>query len=270
VVVSKYGYDVYGARMASTEGMATSWGFTGRRMDGAGEMYYRARYLDGTIGLFVGRDAVGLVEGLHGGNTAERFNHPYAYASVWGQIGISGPTNAIDPLGMFSYPVHNDLTYFVVYNEIVQNGFEEAEGFLLAYYSALVNFFVDISPESQLYENYRHAMSDGIRLFGTVEDKASAEAKGNALKDQTLRDAISTWCRTGDPGRSVGWLLGQGLHAVQDHIAHPNFPTWDDHILLHMGDTDDTPTLLMLQEATRDSLAYMREFTQRALHMRGR
>jgi RHS repeat-associated protein len=45
-VVSKYGYDVYGERTAAAEGMATDWGFTGRKHDGAERLYYRARYLD--------------------------------------------------------------------------------------------------------------------------------------------------------------------------------------------------------------------------------
>jgi RHS repeat-associated protein len=55
-VVSKYGYDVYGARTATTEGMATGWGFTGRRHDGAGEMYYRERYREMESGLWIVTD----------------------------------------------------------------------------------------------------------------------------------------------------------------------------------------------------------------------
>jgi RHS repeat-associated protein len=61
--VSKYGYDAYGARTATSEGMATSWGFTGRRHDGAAEMYFRARYLDAGTGRFGSRDPAGFVDG---------------------------------------------------------------------------------------------------------------------------------------------------------------------------------------------------------------
>jgi RHS repeat-associated protein len=56
--VSKYSYDVYGVRTATTEGMPTSWGFTGRRHDSSTEMYYRARYLDAQSGVFQSRDPI--------------------------------------------------------------------------------------------------------------------------------------------------------------------------------------------------------------------
>jgi len=54
--VSKYAYDVYGARTATAEGMATPWGFTGRRHDSSTEMYYRVRYLDGERAVFAAAD----------------------------------------------------------------------------------------------------------------------------------------------------------------------------------------------------------------------
>jgi RHS repeat-associated protein len=80
--VSKYSYDVYGARTAVTEGMATSWGFTGRRHDSAAEMYYRARYLSATAGGFMSSDPLGLAAG----------NNLYLY-------GAARPTFFTDPEG---------------------------------------------------------------------------------------------------------------------------------------------------------------------------
>jgi RHS repeat-associated protein len=65
-VVSKYGYDVYGARTAGTEGMATAWGFTGRRHDGQAEMYYRERYVQASEGGFLSSDPVGRMHGAFG------------------------------------------------------------------------------------------------------------------------------------------------------------------------------------------------------------
>jgi RHS repeat-associated protein len=96
--VSKYGYDVYGARTATTEGMPTSWGFAGRRHELAGEMYYRARYLDGNAGRFIQADPTGEADG------------PNAYTYVQ-----NSPAIAIDPFGLrtlvlVGYPGRIDLS----------------------------------------------------------------------------------------------------------------------------------------------------------------
>jgi RHS repeat-associated protein len=83
-VVSKYSYDVYGARTATTEGMPTSWGFTGRRHDEAGEMYYRARYLQALTGGFLASDPVWRQKGMG----------LYAYVG-------QNPALFFDPLGLY-------------------------------------------------------------------------------------------------------------------------------------------------------------------------
>jgi RHS repeat-associated protein len=82
-VVSKYGYDVYGARTAVAGGMATGWGFTGRRHDGAAEMYYRARDYDPTAGKWMAPDPAKYVDG------------PNRYQYVRGN-----PTQFGDPTGL--------------------------------------------------------------------------------------------------------------------------------------------------------------------------
>jgi RHS repeat-associated protein len=80
--VSKCGYDVYGARTASTEGMATDWGFTGRRHELAGEMYYRGRNYLPQAGIFDQRDHRTVT-------TGDNF---YSYLDA-------APTNGVDPFG---------------------------------------------------------------------------------------------------------------------------------------------------------------------------
>jgi RHS repeat-associated protein len=82
--VSKYGYDVYGARTATSDGMPTNWGFTGRRHDGVTEMYYRARYLDGATGRFAQPDPQRRRHSPDG--------QPYQYV-------LANPVLNIDPSG---------------------------------------------------------------------------------------------------------------------------------------------------------------------------
>jgi RHS repeat-associated protein len=94
-VVSKYGYDVYGARTAVTEGMATGWGFTGRRHDGEGEMYYRARHYQAVIGILTSADPLlGDIQRLN--SPAGPFvGWPQPYQYVRGR-----PANQVDPTGL--------------------------------------------------------------------------------------------------------------------------------------------------------------------------
>jgi len=94
--VSKYAYDVYGARTAATEGMTTSWGFTGRRHDSSTEMYHRARYLDGGGGAFLSSDPVGRMRGTFG---------LYEYA-------MARPTMLVDWSGQWSLAPESGMSYF--------------------------------------------------------------------------------------------------------------------------------------------------------------
>jgi RHS repeat-associated protein len=80
--VSKYSYDVYGARTATTEGMVTSWGYTGRRHDRPDFVYSRSRNLDANSGHWTAPDALGFPDG------------PNTYQYVTNQ-----PTNSSDPSG---------------------------------------------------------------------------------------------------------------------------------------------------------------------------
>jgi len=105
--VSKYGYDVYGARTATSEGMETGWGFTGRRHDSAGEMYYGARYLNAGTGGFLSSDPLKEAEALSNGPQASPWlsalsrvaegvaieDAPYRYPP--------SPAVATDPTGLF-------------------------------------------------------------------------------------------------------------------------------------------------------------------------
>jgi len=90
--VSKYSCDVYGARTATTEGMPTNWGFTGRRHDGLADLYLRARTYDSSSGRFVSADPLGLRDGPN----------RYSYAR-------SRPVSLTDPTGELVYVDENTV-----------------------------------------------------------------------------------------------------------------------------------------------------------------
>jgi RHS repeat-associated protein len=74
-------FDAWGNKIAST-GTAPHYGYTGREPDETGLIYYRARYLDPTLGRFTQRDPIGLRGGLN----------------RYGYVG-GNPVNALDPSG---------------------------------------------------------------------------------------------------------------------------------------------------------------------------
>jgi RHS repeat-associated protein len=93
--VSKYGYDVYGARTAGSEGMATTWGFTGRAGDATGMQYNRARFMD----------PMGMVDG------------PNVYQYARGQ-----PLDHRDPLGLYTILFVGDLIPLSIYDDRSMKG----------------------------------------------------------------------------------------------------------------------------------------------------
>jgi len=112
--VSKYSYDVYGARTAASEGMATNWGFTGRRHDSAAEMYYRARYRDSLSSVWASPDPLGMADGpnrfLYGHVNPVSKSDPLGTmvpASDWGSLSTPGRTISVlvfDPIPYTGVP----------------------------------------------------------------------------------------------------------------------------------------------------------------------
>ncbi|NOT59710.1 MAG: hypothetical protein HOP19_05730 [Acidobacteria bacterium] len=74
-------YDAYGN---SVTGTVTRYGYTGREADAeTGLMYYRARFYDPAVGLFVSEDPIGLLGGIN----------------LYGYVG-NDPFNSVDPDGL--------------------------------------------------------------------------------------------------------------------------------------------------------------------------
>ena len=87
---ARYRYDVYGARTADSEADSTVWGYTGRVTDPDGTSYYRARYYDPAVGVFLAPDPIAKHQ-IYSPSPA------YAYVS-------NNPTGFIDPLGLYKAP----------------------------------------------------------------------------------------------------------------------------------------------------------------------
>jgi RHS repeat-associated protein len=83
--MERYYYSAYGEREVEVVGGAVPGqdiGFTGRRFDEeTGLWYFRARYYDGELGRFIGRDPLGYVDGMsmYGAYFVPKGTDPYGY-----------------------------------------------------------------------------------------------------------------------------------------------------------------------------------------------
>ncbi len=95
LVVNGYDYDGFGNLEPTTvESVVNPYTYASRELDGESGLYfYRARYLDASIGRFLSQDPAGFL----GGNT-----NLYLYVN-------NNPLNFVDPLGQFPYLSYNKL-----------------------------------------------------------------------------------------------------------------------------------------------------------------
>jgi RHS repeat-associated protein len=95
--VSRYAYDVYGARSSIASAVDTPWTFGGRRTDSGSLVYARSRYLDTSAGLFLSPDPLGLPR-------QSPASRPMSFAAegpALYQYVRNAPTVATDPTGMW-------------------------------------------------------------------------------------------------------------------------------------------------------------------------
>ncbi len=107
-------FDAWGNKLAST-GTTPHYGYTGREPDETGLIYYRARYLDPTLGRFTQRDPIGLKGGLNrygyvGGDPISRYD-PFGLSEVVFDRG-AGTITISDRNGnvVGTYPAANNTT----------------------------------------------------------------------------------------------------------------------------------------------------------------
>ena len=96
-VQARYSYDVFGAKALAKDSVTTNWGFTGRRDDRTGQMYYRARYYEPSTGTFLSRDPAWRSAVMSASNFA-----PSTAANVKQYTYVdSRPTTLSDPTGLW-------------------------------------------------------------------------------------------------------------------------------------------------------------------------
>jgi len=273
VVVSKYGYDVYGARMAVTEGMATSWGFTGRRQDSSTEMYSRTRYLHSSAATWYSADPLGPFADLHG-NDSEPVAKP-----LFSYVG-DNPTRFADPRGLFKASEHTDITMLAGLALGMQ-----------AYELQKIAEFNNIVDHDQ-HNGWKHWMKSGSRITdypnllgglaanyileggsvgghlcipdqGTTDSAAEAEAKARRWIEDNQAMARVGLC-LGNM-QLVMENVGSFLHTVQDRYAHRNHEnnqpaTLFEHCVQGM-DTVDYPYLWEADfQALLETMKYLQWF----------
>jgi RHS repeat-associated protein len=97
-VVKSYAYDAFGNILSETGSLAHNpFTYTAREYHApSGLYYYRARFYDPTIGRFITQDPIGHLGGMN----------LYVYVG-------NAPVSFIDPLGLLTYIVAEDVLGFV-------------------------------------------------------------------------------------------------------------------------------------------------------------
>jgi hypothetical protein len=216
------------------------WGFTGRRHEATGQIYLRSRYLDPTVGVFNRRDRLGVSQGPFGENNGERFHHPYLYGAAVGPEEAIAPTSGSDPFGLFAIRHHraintsalNDLQWI----DATDRPRDVAWRLSIVREINNEQFWIDTIHQ---FPNANHAMRDGN------ETRSQAAIKWSAHISNQMQRAVKSCSGTVVANSETIEALALIFHAVQDHVAHPNFPTWNEHYAGEpdMGDSDENPTM---------------------------
>jgi len=112
-VVNSYEYGVYGVTNTTGDDSLNSFGYAGREYEGDSFYYYRARYYDSNLGVFITNDPIGLAGGLNA----------YTYVG-------NSPLQYIDPLGLYWFRPDNHPYTVGRDGTIVPDGKGEIGGFL--------------------------------------------------------------------------------------------------------------------------------------------
>jgi RHS repeat-associated protein len=269
-VQARYSYDAYGARTVVSEAVPTAWGFTGRRHDGTGQMYYRARYYEPGVGVFTSVDPLGAFAGPHGENTsllpAPVYDHSFG-----------NPVLYRDPLGKFKPWDHYDLTFG---NAIVRGvGGRLANVMALATRQVDYDHFYDDSWHGTrgVQQSTSQNMRDLLGLLpgrcfvpeGPVQSNEAALIATQRRIVGLIAESENKMC-TGDLDGAAR-SFGAALHPIQDLRAHRvrddgprRQATIYDHCRLNM-DAPDYPELWeALFEADRATWFYVGSFVASA------
>ncbi|MGE4003005.1 MAG: RHS repeat-associated core domain-containing protein, partial [Planctomycetaceae bacterium] len=137
VVDVRFAYDSFGQSIADSQSVTTRYLYTGREVDEElGLVYSRARYLDPSLGVFLGEDPLGLQAGMN--------PRQYVY---------SNPVSLIDPFGL-------DAACYVDFPDYRVSGYDTLQDILGPFGHAGVLGY-DESGKTQYYEYGRYPTGIG-------------------------------------------------------------------------------------------------------------
>jgi RHS repeat-associated protein len=172
--------------------------------------YYRARWLDPSIGTWISPDPLAQIEHdtrpelVSPGDTGDGENNLYAFVNA-------SPSNRLDPFGLWSERIHTRITRSVLLDLLWHP--------VYVLQAISCNAYVD--RVSNTANNNQHGMSDvgqpredAIRTWSVFVTTRFAAAEAKLCAGNRLGAACE---------------IGQALHAIQDRWAHA-FTTLPAHI----------------------------------------
>lgn len=195
VVKTTYTYDPFGNVTISGEASDNPFQYTGRENDGTGLYYYRARYYSPELQRFISEDPIKIA----GGDIN-------LYSYTW-----NSPMIFRDVSGLWGEDVHSGISNpdFGTYQWAIDIG-------LPADYAKMIAFG---NNSTDSFANW----ALGIGVPGRHFDTAFGSVDTRDLFAQLDLDLAINLYNKGEICNALN-ILGQGLHSVQDKIAHGSWP----------------------------------------------
>jgi RHS repeat-associated protein len=228
-VVSSYRYDVFGNIIEKLR-LDQPFKFSTKRHDeSTGLSYYGYRFYNPAIGRWITRDPLGEAGGIN----------------LYGFVG-NNPINRVDLLGLWGEDVHSGIgnTNYGTYKWAIDAGFSPSESKVIATANNAVDKLGNWAPIIGVpgrHFNTAVGLGDSRNIFSRFDMQQAIKHYKQGNKCKALRS------------------LGQGLHSVQDIIAHGSWiPLWP-HPLSY-----DNPKIrpLALQKTELLTKGYFSNFMQ--------
>ncbi|RKF36390.1 hypothetical protein BCY89_27745 [Sphingobacterium siyangense] len=161
---------------------------------------------------------------------------PYTY-------GNNNPISMVDNDGRYAVSVHYDITY----KALIKLGYSKERADLIAHYSST---YADHPPAGASFADFMlhpletktHQYRKGIDYSKTADSQLEKNSQWHSRMSDAEADAGMTEQQAVNRGLKFGWdnifgsdggkdfgKLGQGIHALQDAIAHRGTKT-NDHL----------------------------------------